>query len=203
MFKKFFSAVVFSCLLFFGVNVCSAGTFQLIHNAEHFSENLKSDEATDESFNTNDGKIRLQFRKLKNASSDKKLHGLVWLEKDRIYDEHFPDVMYGYTFRAIKNTADSKMFFVIQSIERAILLGYSPSSKKFEVYIDSKNYYKENSNSWPIIIPNTNGDLILAFENPSGTVSARYIFTWDNSRQWFAYSNLGTYNYSINKDRQK
>ena len=198
--KKFFSAIMFLCLLIFGVNVNAAGTFQTVYNSENFSETLKNDQAVEETFNTNDGKIRLQFRKLLNSSSEKRLHGIIWLEDERIYDEHFPAVARGYTFRMIKNTADNRQFYVIQSAERAMLLGYSSFARKMEVYIDSKNYYRDFDGS-PIILATKNGDLILAFENSSGSLSARYLFTWDKKKQWFAYSNLGTYRYSVNRDR--
>ena len=198
MFKKFFVAVA-ACLIIFGANICAAGTFQTIYNAENFTANLKGDEAAEESFNTNDGKMRLQLRKLVNASADKKIHCLAWLKGQRIYDEHFPDVQGGYIFRAVKNTADSRQFYVIQSNERAMMIGYSPASGKMEVYIDSKNYVCDFVAS-PTIVTTKNGNLILAFENYNRTLSARYHFAWDNSKQWFSYSNLGTYRYSINRD---
>lgn len=202
MFKKFFTAAVLTCLIVFGANVCAAGTFQIIYNAENFTDGLRSDEAVDETFNTNDGKIRIQLRKLQNASANERIHVLGWRNDKRIYDEHFPDVIGGYTFRAIKNTVDSRQFYVIQSIERAILIGYSPAANKMEVYIDSKNYFR-NDNATPCIVATVNGDLILAFENAARTSSARYRFTWDNGKQWFAYSDLGVYRYSVMKDSQK
>lgn len=202
MFKKFFSAAVMVCLFIFGANVCAAGTFQIIYNSENFTENLKNDEAVDETFNTNDGKLRLQLRKLKNAKSDEKMHVLGWLKDKRVYDEHFPDVMNGYTFRVIKNTADSRQFYVIQSIDRALLIGWSPAAQKMETYIDSMNYAHEQG-AYPYIIANVNGDLILAFENPSHTRSARFRFTWNNDKQWFGYSDLGVYRYPVMNDIQK
>ena len=203
MVKKFFSALILTCLLIFGGNnAYAADNFQVIYNAEQFTETLKSDEAVDETFNTNDGKFRIQLRKLKNSSSDKRMHVLAWLNDKRIYDEHFPDVYAGYTFRAIKNTADSRQFYVIQSRERAIMIGYSPVNSKIEVYIDSQNY-QHKYYDFPTIVATTNGNLILAFENSSGTSSSRFRFTWDASKQWFAYSDLGNYGYTIEKDRQK
>lgn len=201
MIKKFFSAVVFTCLLVFGANICSAGTFQIIYNAEHFSGNLDSDQAVDETFNTNDGKILLQLRRLANSSDEKRMHVIIKLEDKRIYDEYFPDVWGGYTFRAIKNTADSRQFYVIESRDRAFMIGYSPANKKMEVYIDSQNYYCEFSGS-PKIVTTRGGDLVLAFENSDASLSARYIFSWDEQKQWFGYRSLGTYHYSINRDSQ-
>lgn len=203
MLKKFFSAAAMVCLLIFGANICAAGTFQMIYNAENFSYTLKDNEAVDETFNTNDGKMRLQLRKLWNTKDDKNMHVLAWLDDKRVYDEHFPDVIGGYTFRALKNTADSRQFYVIQSIERAMMIGWSPAAKKMEVYIDSQNYYHDASVPYPSIVATVNGDLILAFENVERTRSVRYRFTWDANKQWFAYSNLGTYRYPVKQDSQK
>ena len=202
MIKKFFSAMVLTCLLVFGANICSAGTFQIIYNAEHFSGNLDSDQAVDETFNTNDGKILLQLRRLANSSDEKRMHVIIKLDDKRIYDEYFPDVWGGYTFRAIKNTADSRQFYVIESRDRAFMIGYSPANKKMEVYIDSQNYYHDFPAA-PSIVATTNGDLILAFDNSAGNLSARYRFTWDDAKQWFAYENIGTYRYPIERDMPK
>ena len=201
MVRKFFSAMVFTCLLVFGANICSAGTFQLIYNAEHFTAMLDRDRAVDETFNTNDGKMQLQLRRLADSSDDKRMHVIVKLNDKRIYDEHFPDVWGGYTFRAIKNTVDSRQFYVIESRERAFMIGYSPVNQKMEVYIDSQNYYHDFP-AVPYITATVGGDLILAFENSSGNLSVRYRFTWDDAKQWFAYENLGTYRRSITKDMQ-
>ena len=202
MAKKFFSAVILACIIFFGANVCSAGTFQIIYDAEMFTANMKRDQAVDETFNTNDGKLRFQLRKLANSSAEKRMHAIAWLNDKRIYEEYFPDVYGEYSFRAIKNTADSRQFYVIESLERSIMLGYEPVNGKLEIYIDSRNYAR-NAAANPTIVALKNGDLILAFENPTQNISARYLFTWDKSKNWFAYSDLGTYRYSIKKDRQK
>lgn len=199
--RNLFSAVVLACLVVFSANVCSAGTFQIIYNAERFTEDLKRDQAVDETFNTNDGKVRLQLRKLANASAEKRMHVLGWLKDKRLYEEYFPDVYGGYTFRAIKNTADSRQFYVIQSNEHAVLIGYSPSKGKFETYIDSKNYFHDFPAS-PVITATVDGNLILAFENSPQTLSVRYHFYWDSYKEWFAYEDLGTYRYSIMRDSQ-
>ena len=199
--KNLFAAVVLACLVVFGANVCSAGTFQVIYNAEKFSADLKRNQAVDETFNTNDGKVRLQLRKLANSSAEKRMHVLGWVNDKRVYEEYFPDVYGEYTFRVIKNTADSRQFYVIQSYERAVLIGYSPAKGQFETYIDSKNYFHDFQAS-PFITATKNGDLILAFENSQQTLSARYHFYWDDQNQWFAYKDLGTYKYSIVRDSQ-
>lgn len=201
--KKFFSALVLTLLMVLTTStVDAADNFQQIYNAENFSAGLKADQAIDEVFNTADGRLRLQLRKLANASADKRMHVLAWLDDKRIYDEYFPDVYPAYSFRVFKDTANSKLFYVIESGERAMLLGYSPINKKMEVYIDSQNYYHKSSDS-PTIVVTKSGDLILAFENPKSNASARYRFTWDKASLWFAYYDLGTYSYSIQRDRQK
>lgn len=201
MVKNLFSAMVLACLVVFSANVCAAGTFQVIYNAEKFTADLKRNQAVDETFNTNDGKVRLQLRKLANTSAEKRMHVLGWLNDKRLYEEYFPDVYGEYTFRAIKNTVDSRQFYVIQSYERAVLIGYSPAKGSFETYIDSKNYFHDFK-AIPIITATVDGNLILAFENLDQTISARYHFYWDDSKQWFAYKDLGTYSRSVMRDSQ-
>ena len=202
MFRKFFATLLLTLLLTLTASTVDAeGTFQQVYNAENFSAGLKADQAIDESFNTPDGKLRFQLRKLANASADKRMHVIARLDDKKIYDEHFPDAYPAYSFRVIKNVADSRLFYVIESGERALLLGYLPVNGKMAVYIDSQNYYHKDNTS-PTIVVTRNGYVIMAFENSNRNTSARYLFTWDADKQWFAYRDLGTYNYLIAHDRQ-
>lgn len=205
MLKKFLSAVIMTCLVTFFAGVCSAGTFQTIYKAEYFTDEMKSNESASETFNTNDGTIKFQLRKLWTEDKSKMMHITAALNDKRIYDQHFPQITYGYTFRVIKNTADNRQFYVIQSVERALLIGYSASSGKMETYIDSFNYY-HNFQAYPYIVTTKSGDLILAFEEYGAgdrtPRRVRYLFTWDNSKNWFAYRSLGDYSYSVSRDMQ-
>ena len=201
MTRKIFLAAVTVCLVVLSANICAAGTFQMIYNAENFTGNMSSNEAVDETFNTDYGKFRLQLRKLANASADKRIHVIIERDKERVYDEHFPKVLYGYTFRAFKNTVDNRQFYLIQSINRAIVIGWSPVNNKIETYIDSQNYYHAE-HSAPNVVATKNGDLVMGFESPSLTASARYVFTWDAKKLWFAYADLGSFNYPVSRDSQ-
>lgn len=202
MFRKIFATLVLTLLFTLTAsNVDAEGTFQQVYNAENFSAELKADQAIEESFNTPDGKLSFQLRKLANSSADKRMHVIALLDDKKIYDEHFPDAYPAYSFRVIKNVADSRLFYVIESGERALLLGYLSANGKMAVYIDSQNYYHKDKTA-PTIVVTRNGDLVMAFENFNLNTSARYLFTWDAGNQWFAYSDLGTYNRLIARDRQ-
>ena len=91
------------------------------------------------------------------------------------------------------------MFYVLQSIERACLFGYSPAKKQLEVYIDSNNY-AHDSGAYPHIVVLKSGELVLAFEK--GSKCRRYKFNWDAGANWFGYSDLGTGWHSVQKDKQ-
>lgn len=123
------------------------------------------------------------------------------MEGKRIFDAHYPQVPYGYTVKLLKNTADGRQFFVIQSVERAWLLGYSSENAKIEIYVDSANY-KHDLNKCPNIGTLNNGDLILSFEDSTYPISYRYRFTWDKNSNWFAYSDLGGVDYTVSKNMQ-
>ena len=171
----------------------------MTYEANNFTETLKNDQALTETFNTPYGVLKFQMRKLWQSSSEKRLHLIVWLDNKKIDDEYFPKEDYGYTFRVIKNTSDSRQFYVIQSIERACLLGYSPEKNRLEVYIDSQNYAHE-AGAYPYIVALKNGNLVLAFEKANKC--KRYQFNWDKKADWFGYSELGTGWSSIMKDKQ-
>ena len=202
MLKKNFFAVCLCAMLALNSNVSFASdTFQTVSKAEYFSQELKSDEATWDTLSTPYGEMKFQFRKLANSSSDKRFHFIVNLGGKRIYDTYYPNVPYGYTVKLLKDTTDGRQFFVIQSVERAWLLGYSPENKKMEVYVDSLNY-KHNPDKRPNIGTLNNGDLILSFEDSSYPISQRYRFTWDKNKNWFAYSDLGGVDYAVSKNMQ-
>lgn len=191
---------VVSLLIMALTTVCfAAESYQMTYEAKNFTEELKDNEALTETFTTPYGPIKFQIRKLWGSTSDKRLHFIAWLNDERIADEHFPKVDYGYTFRVLKNISNSEQFYVLQSIERAVLFGYSPNAKKLEVYIDSQNYAHE-AGAYPYIVALKNGDLVLAFEKNNN--NRRYRFNWDDEANWFGYSDLGTGWPSMISDKQ-
>lgn len=192
-------ATVISLLVMTFATVCFAETYEMTYEAPNFTEGLKNDQALSETFSTPHGMLKIQARKLLQARSENRLHFIVWLDDKRITDDHFPQVEYGYTFRVFKNTANSELFYSLESIDRAALYGYSPINKKLEIYVDSLNYAHELG-AHPHIVALKNGDLVLAFEK--NNKSKRYRFTWDAKKNWFGYSDLGAGWPSINRDKQ-
>ena len=196
---KKFVATVLSLFVMTFATVCFAETYEMTYEAPNFTEQLKNDQALSETFTTPHGMLKIQARKLWQSSSDNRLHFIAWLDDQRIDDAHYPKVNYGYTVRVFKNTSNSELFYSLESIDRAMLFGYSPANKKLEVYIDSLNYAHDKG-AYPYIVALKNGDLVLAFEK-SGK-SKRYRFKWDAKKNWFSYSDLGAGWPSINRDKQ-
>lgn len=198
--RKCIAAVLSSLLVMAFAAVCfAAESYQMTYEAKNFTEEMKNDQALSETFTTPYGVLKLQMRKLWQSGSDKRLHLIAWLDDKKIGDEYFPKVDYGYTFRVIKNTSNSELFYVIQSVERACLFGYSPNAQKLAVYIDSQNYAHE-AGAYPYIVALENGDLVLAFQKSNQC--RRYQFHWDDDANWFGYSDLGTGWPSVAKDKQ-
>ena len=197
--KKLVTVLVGLLVAAFATVCFAAETYQMTYEAKNFTEDMKNDQAFSETFTTPYGALKFQMRKLWQSSSDKRLHLMVWLDDKKIGDEYYPKVDYGYTFRVIKNTATSEQYYVMQSIERACLFGYSPAKKEMVVYIDSQNYAHENG-AYPYIVALKNGNLVLSFEKKNK--SRRYRFTWDAKANWFAYSDLGADWSSIVRDKQ-
>ena len=149
------------------------------------------------------GKLKFQMRKLWQMKDDKRLHLIAWLDDKKITDEYYPQVDFGYTFRAIKDTSNGEIYYVLQSIDRAYLYGYSQAAQKLVTYVDSLNY-AHAPNSYPYIVALKNGTLVLAFEQTGkkSSIRSRYQFRWDASKNWFAYYDLGTGWPSISTDKQ-
>ena len=196
--KKLVAAVLSLFVMAFAT-VCFAETYEMTYEAQNFTEQLKNDQALSETFTTPYGMLKIQARKLLNSKSENRLHFIVWLDDVRIDDAHYPKVDYGYTMRVFKNTSNGELFYSLESIDRAMLFGYSPANKKLEVYIDSLNYAREKD-AYPYIVALKNGDLILAFEK--GNKYRRYKFNWDAKKNWFGYADLGTGWSSVMKDKQ-
>lgn len=194
MFRKLFAALVLGLILLLPVNACQAGTFQKLYEVRLSTANMGSDQAWSRNFNTMDGDLKLQFRRLAGEGAEKRFHLTVKLGKKYVFKKHFPEVEGGYTIMVIKDTSTSRMFYAVQSIDQAYLYGYEGETEKFETYIDSDNYLnKYNGDS--IIAVTRDGDLILAFEPAFGSRVApnqRYEFWWDDGTIWFAYRDLGT-----------
>lgn len=202
MLKKFFAALVLCAVFTLGTNVGFAyDTFQTVYKAVNFTEDMKNNEAEFENISTPYGDMKVQMRKLATSDRDKKFHATIYLKKKQIFEYYYPQVNWGYTFKIIKNTADSRQFFVIQSVDRAWLIGYSPVEAKIEIYVDSINY-KHSPGTRPYIGTTNDGDLILSFEGYGYPTSQRYRFTWDNYRAWFAYSDLGGADYAVSQYMQ-
>ena len=197
--KKCIAALLGLIVMTFATVCFAAETYQITYEAKNFTEQLKDDQMLSETFSTPYGTLKIQMRKLWQSSSDKRLHLMAWMDDNKISDAYFPKVDYGYTFRVIKNTATSEQYYVLQSIERACLFGYSPYKKEMVTYIDSQNY-AHDAGTYPYIIALKNGNLILAFEKKNK--SKRYRFTWDAKANWFAYSDIGSDWPSIAKDKQ-
>lgn len=197
--KKIISVMLGLLVMAFATVCFAAESYQMTYEAKNFTEELKNNQALSETFTTPYGALKLQMRKLWQSSSDNRLHLIAWLDNKKIGDEYFPKVDYGYTFRVIKNTNNSEQFYVLQSIERACLFGYSPATKKMVVYIDSQNY-AHDPGAYPYIVALKNGNLVLAFEK--GNKCSRYQFNWDANANWFGYSDLGGGWSSVAKDKQ-
>ena len=195
MYRKFIFLTFALCLtLLLGASTCLAGSFQKLYEVQHVTDTLRSDTAWSKTFNTMNGEIKLQIRKLAGSSSEKRYHLVVKLDKEDVYKLHLPEVEGGYSVAVLKDTSTSRQFYVLQSKERAYLFGYEQSSKKFEIYVDSQNYLNRY-NGIPTIAVLKNGDLVLAFEPAYASVNApnyRYSFFWDNRNSWFSYKDLGT-----------
>lgn len=194
MLHRLFLGLLLGLLLLLTANDCQAGTFQKLYEVHLSSATLGSDQAWSKNFNTMDGDLKLQFRRLAGEGDAKRFHLTVKLGKKYVFKKHFPEVEGGYYISVIKDTATSRMFYAVQSADQAFLYGYEGETAKFETYIDSDNYLnKYNGDS--IIAVTRSGDLILAFEPPYASrvsPNQRYSFFWDDNTIWFAYRDLGT-----------
>ena len=206
MLKKFLTAV-FVAMFTLSVAATSfaAGSFQKVYDEDLGMKDLAQDEAASETFQVNEGTLRLQIRKIRQNADSKKYHALVFLNDKRIFEDYFPTVAGGYNIKAFKDTSTNYIYFATSSATRAWLAGYSSSAEKYVTYVDSNNYNNTLPSASPTFEVLKDGNLVLAFVGVNRAKPAFYAyqFTWDKAANWFSYKLLGTREVSLDSAMQK
>lgn len=185
MFKKIVLLILVIFTSAFQSNVTYAGDFRTL--AETGWLKLGPDQAWEKSYDTENGKFKIRFRRLLFGSDAKRYHLIIWWNGKRIADGYTPEgTQYG--FKIFEDGETKRIFVMLATPSRAVLLGYEPNNNKIEKYVDSKDYYSYLS--YPTMDVDGEGNLRLSFsENGNGVGPIRYTFTWNNSINWFGYSN--------------
>lgn len=204
MFKKFLTAVFVAVFTFSVAAANCSASFQKIYDETLGMRDLSQDEAASETFQINEGTLKLQIRKIRQNADSKKYHALVFLNDKRIFEDYFETVPGGYTFKVFKDTINNNLFIATSSMRRAWLAGYLPSSGEYVTYADSINYYNDFP-AYPTFDVLKDGNVVLAFvsQNMQNPYFHAYRFTWDNSKNWFAYRDIGVINSSLSSMAQK
>lgn len=190
--KKFLSVICMAfCLLFFS-STANAGRFNTLAMTGWLQ--LGNDQAWEESYKTDEGKFKIRFRKLLFGSDAKRYHLIIWWNGKRIADGYSPEGQQ-YAFKIFEDSETKRIFVMLQTRQRAVLMGYEPNNQKLEKYIDSKDYY--SNLPYPSMNVDSDGDLQLSFsDNVNGVGPIRYKFIWNKDVNWFGYQNV-----SINRSR--
>ena len=177
--------IVICCIFICGT--ASAGGFTTLLSTGML--HLGDDEAWVKNYDTRDGKFKVQFRKLLFASDKKKYHLIIWRNGDRITDGYCPQNSYGYEFKMFQDSDSDRIFLLLETKRRAVLLGYEPQTKKMEKYADSKDYY--SSLPYPSISVDEDNDLQLVFVGANSDMEPfQYKLSWDAETNWFGYRDV-------------
>ena len=202
--NKISAALAVGCVLS-SAPALAADSFQTISKIPYATANLGTTEAWSNHFTTNYGELTIQVRKLLMGPDDKRYHMIATLDKERVYDAHYPEIAGGYSLAVFRDAANGNLFFAFESSERAYLLGYDGASKKLATYADSQNYYS-GFKGVPQFPATEDGDLILAVESiyldGRPQERHRYRLVWDEDKNWFAYEDLGAGWPSIAREAQ-
>ncbi|SHF25932.1 hypothetical protein [Schwartzia succinivorans] len=182
--------IILSMLVaFFLTGVCSvtyAGNFRTLAMSGWLK--LGPDQAWEKSYDTENGKFKIRFRKLMLGSDAKRYHLIIWWNGKRIADGYSPEGSQ-YAFKIFEDGDTKRIFVMLETLGRAVVMGYEPNNQKLEKYIDSLDYYSGNL-PYPIMDVDSEGDLRLSFSSTmNGLGPIRYKFVWNKDVNWFGYSN--------------
>ncbi len=183
--KKVLTNILLICLMAIFARTASAGSFVML--ADTGILRLRDNQAWEQSYKTNHGKLKIRFRKLWNASSKKKYHLIIWWDGKRIADGYSPDYN-GYEIKIFQDLATTRIFVALETRPRTVLMGYDPVANRLEKYADSKEYYSTRNN--PRFIVDDAGDLMLSFIGNGYGYPTNYKLFWDAGRNWFGYRDV-------------
>lgn len=148
------------------------------------------------SYNTPNGKFDLILTY--PYQEGKACHVEAWMNTRKVYDYYLSAVDNGYTTYVYRDEATDRIFISFSSYLRSILIGYCDKSQQVETFIDSKNYYSGLKGATPWIYSMNDGSLVLDLCDGYDDVPVkhihRYQFDWDETSQWFGYTDLGVIN---------
>lgn len=180
---------LFLLLAFFAVipqRTARAGNFSLLASTGILK--LDDDQAWEKSYKTSEGKFKIRFRKLWNASAKKKYHLIVWWDGKRIADGYCPKTASGYSFNVFRDTSTDRIFFALETWGRVVLMGYETANGRLEKYADSVDYYSPLPN--PELRLSPSKDLMLTFVGNGRQNPTRYQLFWDEPKRWFGYRDV-------------
>ncbi|MBE6094762.1 MAG: hypothetical protein E7199_04735 [Schwartzia succinivorans] len=162
-----------------------AGSFAVL--ADTGILQLRDNQAWEQSYKTDHGKFKIRFRKLWNASSEKKYHLIIWWDGKRIADGYSPDYN-GYAIKIFQDLTTTRIFVALETRPRTVLMGYDPVANRLEKYADSKEYYSPRNN--PRFLVDGDRDLLLSFVGNGYGYPTNYKLFWDAKRNWFGYQDV-------------
>ena len=108
----------------------------------------------------------------------------------KIFERSFSTYQNSIWAKTITDTSTGRGFFAITLGNRAYLFGYVPEKNAIATYVDSGNYHNGAAER-PEFDITSNGELYLIFHANHSSAKHVYRLTWDRSKNWFAYRDLG------------
>lgn len=133
----------------------------------------------------NHHKIEIEIRKMTNADD------FLTITRDgrSIHNQRISH-HWGHRVFRVKDISTQREFFILDMIKRSLLMGYDEENGKWNVYVDSDNYYNAvDGEPWISVI---SGNLYLTYQQEGiRTKEQVYHLEWDDNANWFNYIDEG------------
>lgn len=182
MYKKCIAALLALGCLFSSPAVADAAHFSSLGGFRF--THMRDNNVWKNIYKTRDGIFVVKLRKMPNASYDQAYHLMFWLNNKKIFDGYLPQAKSTYECSVFKDSDTDKLFWVIQSDNKSLMLGYDSSTNSLKKVLNSGNYDGAGANM-PKVFVDENSELQLYYTSTGDKYAKRYKLIYNSAANNF------------------
>lgn len=182
MYKKYIAALLALGCLFSSPAIVYAAHFSSLGGVRF--AHMRENNVWKNIYKTEDGIFLVKLRKMPNASHDHAYHLMFWLNNKKIFDGYLPEINSSYECNIFKDRDTDRIFWVIQSDNKSLMLGYDSSTNAIKKVLSSGNYDGAGANK-PKVFVDENSELQLYYTSTDNQYAKRYKLIYNSAANNF------------------